>query len=108
MVGRNVSEGSITRESSSDSQMELTPQTAGGAADESTQMNIWFAKPALAGKHKVISYLGAFHNAANNLGTFQGTASQNSNTAAVNGVRFKVSSGDFASGTFSMFGISKG
>jgi hypothetical protein len=108
MVGRNAAEGSITRENSSDSQMELTPQTAGGGGDESTQMNIWLAKPALAGKHKVISYLGAFHNAANNLGTFQGTASQNSNDAAVNGVKFKLSSGNFASGTFSMFGISKG
>ena len=44
MVGRNAAEGSITRENSSDSQMELTPQTAGGGGDESTQMNIWLAK----------------------------------------------------------------
>ena len=108
MDGFEAGGSAITRQSGSDSQIELSPDTQGNASDESMSYNIYLSMPARANTHKIFTFVGTTFDTASNLSPCSGAGSCTGSTAAVNGVRFKFSAGNIEYGTFSLFGISKG
>ena len=107
MDGFEAGGSAITRQSGSDSQIELSPDTQGGAADEMMSYNIYLSMPARANTHKLFTFVGTTMDAASNLSPCSGAGACTGSTAAVDGVRFKFSAGNIEFGTFSLFGVSK-
>ena len=108
MDGFEAGGGAVTRQSGSDSQIELSPDTQGNASDESMSINIYLSMPSRASTHKIFNFVGTTFDTASNLTPYSGGGACTGSTAAVNGVRFKFSAGNIEYGTFSLFGISKG
>ncbi len=108
MDGFEAGGSAITRQSGSDSQIELSPDTQGGAADEMMSYNIYLSMPARANTHKLFTFVGTTMDAASNLSPCSGAGACTGSTAAVDGVRFKFSAGNIEFGTFTLFGVSKG
>jgi hypothetical protein len=97
--------GEVTRQSSSDSQMEINNATIGGDADESLSATLFLSMPSRTDTHKLSYWNGAFMDTSANTTSFEMAGTNNGSTAAVTGVRFKMSSGNIEYGTISMFGV---
>ena len=100
--------GEVTRQSSSDSQMEINNATIGGDADESLSATLFLSMPSRTDIHKLSYWNGAFMDTSANTTSFEMAGTNTGSTAAVTGVRFKMSSGNIEYGTISMFGVSTG
>jgi len=108
MDGMEAGGSTVTRQSGSDSQIELSPDTQGGASDEMMSINIYLSMPSRASTHKLFTFVGTTMDAASNLTPYSGGGACTGSTAAVDGVRFKFSAGNIEYGTFTLFGVSKG
>ena len=108
MDGMEAGGSTVTRQSGSDSQIELSPDTQGGASDEMMSINIYLSMPSRASTHKLFTFVGTTMDSASNLTPYSGGGACTGSTAAVDGVRFKFSAGNIEYGTFTLFGVSKG
>ena len=97
--------GEVTRQNSSDSQMEINNTTIGAEADETLTATLFLSMPSRTDTHKLSYWNGSFMDTAANVNSLNMAGSNNGSTAAVTGVRFKMSSGNIEYGTISMFGV---
>lgn len=105
--GQGILAGSaeVTRQNASDSQIELTTKGTGGASDETLALTVFVSMPSRTDTHCLSYWNGSFLdddsalNSLNMAGTNTGTVN------AIDGIRFKYSSGNISYGTISLFGV---
>ena len=105
--GQGILAGSaeVTRQNASDSQIELTTKGTGGASDETLSLTVFVSMPSRTDTHCVSYWNGSFMdddsalNSLNMAGTNTGTVN------AIDGIRFKYSSGNISYGTIGLFGV---
>ncbi len=105
MDGVEAGGSHFERDSGSDSQMEIAPQTRGNASDEHMSLTLYLSSPARASSHKYFYFMGVHSDPTGNVTNYQGACSNTGDTNAVTGVRFKFSAGNIELGTIGLFGV---
>lgn len=97
--------GSGDDQSSGDSAIQLTPLNQGSAAGEATNQTIYLHDPSNSSLFSTLSALGEFTEKSSVPGTYT-VAGFEATAQSINAVRFLFSSGNVASGEFSLYGVS--
>tara|TARA_Y100000768_G_scaffold300623_1_gene234403 strand:+ start:2486 stop:3589 length:1104 start_codon:yes stop_codon:yes gene_type:complete len=105
--GQGIEAGSaeVTRQNATDSQIELTTSSIGGADDETMAITLFVSMPSRTDTHCLSYWNGAFMDHSSDLNSVNMSGTNHGTVNAIDGIRFKFSSGNISYGTISLFGV---
>jgi len=103
--GIDAANAEVTRKNTSDSQIEITNSTVGAASDETIAITLFISMPSRTDTHCLSYWNGVMLNTSGNLQSFEMAGTNTGTVNAIDGIRFKYSSGNISYGTISMFGV---
>jgi len=103
--GIDAANAEVTRKNTSDSQIEIANSTVGAASDETMAITLFISMPSRTDTHCLSYWNGVMLNTSGNLQSFEMTGTNTGTVNAIDGIRFKYSSGNISYGTISMFGV---
>jgi hypothetical protein len=105
--GQGIEAGSaeVTRQNATDSQIELTTSSIGGADDETMAITLFVSMPSRTDTHCLSYWNGAFMDDGNSLNSVNMSGTNHGTVNQIDGIRFKFSSGNISYGTISLFGV---
>ena len=89
------------------SQIRIDQESVGADTGENINYSIWLNDPAGTDNYKTIDYTGSGHNTTPDLSHFVGVGDHQGAVTALDAIKIYPSTGNFASGTFSLYGVSK-
>ena len=89
------------------SQIRIDQESVGADTGENINYSIWLNDPAGTDNYKTIDYTGSGHNGTPDLSALSGVGDHQGAVTALDAIKIYPSTGNFASGTFSLYGVSK-
>ena len=102
----NAATGSVNG-STGATYMRMDQETIGGATGENFSYSVWLHDPAGTDNYKTMDYTGSGHNTTPDLSHFSGFGDHQGAVTALDAIKFYPSTGNFASGVFSLYGVAK-
>ena len=87
--------------------IRMDQEGLGGAVGENSSWEVWLNDPAGTDNYKTMLQSGSGHNVTPDLASFFGVGDHQGAVTALDAIKFYPSTGTFASGTFSLYGLSK-
>ena len=89
------------------SQIRIDQESVGADTGENINYSIWLNDPAGTDNYKTIDYTGSGHNGTPDLSALSGVGDHQGAVTALDAIKIYPSTGNFASGVFSLYGVAK-